>query len=411
MVKPQTLRGFRDFLPEEMVIREQIINTLKEVYMLYGFEPLETPALEYTQTLLKKYGQEAERLIYNFKDKGQRDVGLRYDLTVPLARVMALNPNLPLPFKRYQIQPVWRADKPQAGRYREFLQADIDLVGPSSPLADAELIACLLSVVEKLGIKNYRLLINDRRLFEEYGLKDPEILKELDKIPPPYQNKINNDQIISLLKKKKVLTKKTDEKKLEKILGSLEPKSIKEIKGFLETMDLNSKKLKFWPGLTRGLDYYTGTIFELFVKGYKNLSVGGGGRYDGLVGMFLGKKLPAVGFSFGIDRLVEAMESQDLTKNIPTTKTRVLVTIFSPELLKESVRLAGILRGAGVKTDLYPDADAKLEKQLKYADKKGIPLVAILGPDEVKEKKVMIKDMVAKTQTQLSLEALLEKIG
>ena len=136
MAKPQTLRGFRDFLPESMAIREQVINTLKEVFLLYGFEPLETPALEYKKTLLKKYGSEAERLIYSFKDKGQRDVGLRYDLTVPLARVMALNPTLPLPFKRYQIQTVWRADKPQAGRYREFLQADIDLVGPSSPLAD-----------------------------------------------------------------------------------------------------------------------------------------------------------------------------------------------------------------------------------------------------------------------------------
>jgi len=401
------LKGFRDFLPEQAKKKEFVLNTLKEVFSSYGFEPLETPALEYTKTLLKKYGKEAEKLIYRFKDRGGRDIGLRYDLTVPLARVIASNPNLPMPFKRYQIAPVWRADKPQAGRFREFWQADIDIVGSTSFLSETEIISCLMECVKKLGFNDYRLFINDRKIFKQWGLVELKIMKSLDQLPTPYNpNESLGDEIATIFRPKGNLSVDESKKQALKFMKIKETEAIKKIKEQVDKLGGSSDKIKFLPFLARGLDYYTSIIFELQIGGYKNLSVGAGGRYDNLIGQFAGKDIPAVGFSFGIDRLIEAMEQQNLFKDIPPA-SQVLVTVFSPEYLEKSIEMSNLLRQKKIKTEVYFNED-KLDKQIKYADKRGIKYVIILGPDEVKNKTVTIKDLSTGRQSTVVLDKINE---
>jgi len=399
------LKGFRDFLPEQAKKREFIINTLKTVFSSYGFEPMETPALEYTETLLKKYGKEAEKLIYRFKDRGDRDIGLRYDLTVPLARVIASNPNLPMPFKRYQIAPVWRADKPQAGRFREFWQADIDIVGSNSFLSEVEIISCLMECVKKLGFSDYRLFINDRKIFKRWGLAEIKIMKSLDQLPTPYNpNKSLGDEIATIFRFKGNLSVDESKKQALKFMKIKETEAIKKIKEQVDKLGVSSDKIKFLPFLARGLDYYTSIIFELQIGSYKDLSVGAGGRYDNLIGQFAGKNVPAVGFSFGIDRLIEAMEQQNLFKNLPST-SQVLVTVFSKDYLVNSMEIVSLLRKKGINSEIYLNED-KLDKQIKYADKKGIKYVVILGPEEEKSGKVTIKDMTRGSQETIPQKKL-----
>ncbi len=375
----QPLKGFRDFLPEDARKRDSVINTLKEVFSSYGFEPLETPALEYTSTLLGKSGEETDKLIYKFMDRDEREVGLRYDLTVPLVRVVATNPDIPLPFKRYQIAPVWRADKPQAGRFREFWQADIDTIGTKIGLSDAEIIECALEVMQKLGFKDYKMIINDREIFKDYGLSLKSVI-ELDK-----KEKEGEKPFLKQL----TAEGKTEEEAqeiFEKITKAKKTKALEELFSLVK-----GDNVYFEPTLSRGLDYYTSIIFELRIEKYGNLSVGGGGRYDNLINQFVGKNIPAVGFSFGIDRLIEAMEQQNLFKNIPSTD-QVLVTVFSPEYIEKSIEMSKILRQNKMRVEVYLNED-KLDKQIKYADKKGIKYVIILGPDEVKNKTATIKDL------------------
>jgi histidyl-tRNA synthetase len=410
-IKPQTLKGFRDFLPEEMVIRQKVINTLKEVFESYGFQPLETPALEYAETLLGKYGEEADKLIYAFEDKGGRKVGLRYDLTVPVSRVLAQYQNqIPLPFKRYQIQRVWRADKPQAGRYREFLQCDIDIIGSSSFLSDAEIITCLLACIEKLGIKDYKLFINDRNFFKEQGIEEIKIIRALDKLPPLFKDEFPGNEIITILRDKASLSLEESEKKEREIENAPEPESIVKIKEFAKKMGADIDKIKFSPWLARGLDYYTGPIFELVARGTKNLSLGGGGRYDNLIAKLGGPNIPATGVSFGLDRICDVIKEQNLWPEVSPTSTKVLVTIFSPEFLEKSIETANKLRKAEIPTELFLDPETKIDKQLKYADKKGIPYVIILGPEEIKKGEVTLKNMKTGAQEKTSLENLIPKL-
>lgn len=408
---PQTLKGFRDFLPEEMAIRQKVINTLKEVFELYGFLPLETPALEYAETLLGKYGDEADKLIYKFKDLGGREIGLRYDLTVPLARVIATNPDLPMPFKRYQIQPVWRADKPQAGRYREFLQCDADIIGTNSSLADAELIMVAIKALKLLGFKNFKALINDlsnpyffKTSFDIPNDKLLLVFRKLDKL-----NKIGKDGVINEL----VNDGFTPERAREIIenLNDQPTERIDQIFDYLDKNGVPKSQYQFLPSLTRGLDYYTSTVFEMAIDDYLGGSVAGGGRYDRLIGQFTGKDLPATGFSFGIDRLIEAGKQQGIFKNLPKTSTKVLVSIFSPEYLKNSIEIANGLRTENIPTELYLDPETKLDKQLKYADKKKIPFVIIIGPEEINNKMVTIKEMKTGEQEALPLKKLVEKLS
>lgn len=358
-IEPRTLKGFRDFLPKDARKRQYVIEALKSVFESYGFEPLETPALEYEDILLGKYGEEGDKLMYRFEDNGQRRVALRYDQTVPLARVVAQYENeLPLPFKRYQISSVWRAENTQKGRFREFLQCDIDIVGSTSPSCDAETIQIAISSLQKLGFKNFKILVNDRSLFGE----------------------ISKDAVISIDKLKKIGEEKVKEELSQK---GIDPKVVDEIKrneptDSLEKMiDLvNDERVVFEPTLARGLDYYTGLIIEVEIEGYSAGSVGGGGRYDNLIGMFAGKQIPAVGFAFGFDRLLEAMGELNLFPDELDGKTKVLVTIPSIELEKTSMEIANILRKSGINTESWLD-ETKMDRQFKYAEKKEIPYVVV----------------------------------
>jgi histidyl-tRNA synthetase len=385
MIKPQTLKGFRDFLPVEARKRQFVIDTLKKVFESYGFEPLETPALEYEEVLMGKYGEEGDKLMYRFEDNGRRKVALRYDQTVPLARVVAQYQNeLPMPFKRYQIQNVWRADNTQKGRFREFLQCDADIVGSSSPLCDSEIIMVTAKSLEKLGFKNFKIRVGDRKLFEGFP---PEAIIIIDKL-----KKMGEEKVKAQLKEKGL-----DEKILEKIKTS---KPTAGIESLLEISD----KICFDPTLARGLNYYTGIIFEIEVEGYSAGSVCGGGRYDNLIGIFAGKQIPAVGFAFGFDRLLEAMEELKL---FPTglTTTKVLITVFNEELKNKSLEIAQMLREKDINTEIYLE-DGKMEKQLKYADRKQIPYVVIIGPDEAKNDTVTVKNLNAREQKNLPISQL-----
>jgi histidyl-tRNA synthetase len=402
MIKAQTLKGFRDFLPKDAGKRQYVINTFKKVFEKYGFDPLETPALEYADTLLGKYGNEADKLLYLFKDNGDRNVGLRYDQTVPLSRVVAQYTNdIPLPFKRYQIQPVWRAENTQKGRFREFLQCDIDTVGSQSPLADAEIIDCVLTACKTFGFSGTQMVINDRTIFDELGLTKQEIII-IDKL-----EKIGNDEVIKLLGE----TGRADARGLFEKLQSGKPtdrlvrifEALKNL-GYKESVDF-----KFAPFLARGLDYYTSTIFELKVPGYTAGSLAGGGRYDKLIGSFIGRDVPAVGIAFGFDRFIEALDEATLLPTMKTS-TQVLVSIFSPDLLGSSLELVNNLRNKNINTEIFLDATGKLDKQLKYADRKGIPYVIIQGPEEAGKNVVKLKTMATKEQEELTVEQVIDKL-
>ncbi len=401
MITPQTLKGFRDFLPKDALKRQYVIDKIRRVFERYGFDPLETPALEYAETLLGKYGDEADKLLYLFEDNGGRSVGLRYDQTVPLARVIAQYQNdLPFPFKRYQIQPVWRAENTQKGRFREFLQCDIDTVGTVSALADAEIIACSLTAFGQLGFTDTMVLVNDRTLFDNLNLTKKEIII-IDKL-----EKIGRGEVIRQLsaagrdKADDILTKLGESKPTEKLSQIF---STLESYGFTQ-----GKDVQFSPFLARGLDYYTSSIFEVKIPAYSAGSLAGGGRYDKLIGTFIGSDVPAVGIAFGFDRIVEALNELSLLPESSTT-TQILLTVFDPTFTKNSAVTTAVLRNAGVNAETYPEP-VKLDKQLKYADRKGIPYVVIQGPDEAQRGVVKLKDMNAKTQEELTVAAVIQKL-
>jgi len=397
-MKLQTLKGFRDFLPQEARKRQFVIDALKKVFESYGFEPLETPALEYEEILLGKYGEEGDKLMYRFTDNGKRKVALRYDQTVPLARIVAQYQNaLPSPFKRYQIQNVWRAENTQRGRYREFLQCDADIVGVSSPLADAETISLAAKGLEKLGFKKFTILVNDRLVFENVP---KETIAIIDKL-----KKIGEKGVVKALKERGI----PNPTSLLKTIISQKP--TERLTNTLSCLSELGVQPLFNPALARGLDYYTGLIFEIEIEGYSAGSVCGGGRYDNLIGMFAKKQIPAVGFAFGFDRLMEAMEELNLfPKDITAPITKVLVTIFSPMLKDTSIEVTSIIRINGINTEIYLDENTSLEKQLKYADQKGIPYVIIIGENEAKEDKVTLRDMKTREQKTVPLKDLLNEL-
>lgn len=402
MIKAQTPKGFRDFLPKDAIKRQYVIDKIKSVFERYGFDPLETPALEYAETLLGKYGDEADKLLYLFEDNGGRRVGLRYDQTVPLARVIAQYQNdLPFPFKRYQIQPVWRAENTQKGRFREFLQCDIDTVGAASAPADAEIIACTLTVFEKLGFTDTMVLVNDRTLFDNLNLTKKEIII-IDKL-----EKIGRDEVIRQLtaagrdKADNILTKLGESKPTERLSTIF---STLESYGFSQ-----GKDVQFSPFLARGLDYYTSSIFEVKVPAYTAGSLAGGGRYDKLIGTFIGSDVPAVGIAFGFDRIVEALNDLSLLPETTTT-TQILVTVFDPTFTKNAEAITATLRTARVNAEAYLEP-VKLEKQLKYADRKGIPYVIIQGPEEMSKVVVKLKNMKTQSQETLTVDAIIQKLS
>lgn len=394
-IEARTPKGFRDFLGSDARRRQNLITSLTSVFERFGFEPLLTPALEYAEVLKGKYGEE-EKLIYEFEDRGGRRVAMRYDQTVPLARVIANYPQIIKPYKRYQIQPVWRAENPQKGRYREFLQVDIDTIGSTSLLADAEIIALIVSAMEELGFKNFTVKINDREVFA--GLPTSAIAA-IDKL-----DKVGEEGVLSLLRAQGFSDYQSKDI-FNKVVNSKPTATINKLFDILEKMKVNKSAYSFDPSLARGLDYYTSTIFELEVDGYTAGSLGGGGRYDKLIGLFTENNLPAVGFAFGFDRLVEAMETLNKEDSSPVS-TKVLVTMFNEELIDNSLQTVAALRKLGIAAEVYLDSETKLDKQIKYADQKRIPFVVIIGPEEAKNEQLTVKNLNTGEQQTVKLSGV-----
>ena len=397
-IKIQTLKGFRDFLPKEAKKRQWLINILRSVFESYGFEPLETPALEYAEVLKGKYGEE-EKLIYEFETKGRDKVALRYDQTVPLSRVISQYQNeLVFPFKRYQIQPVWRGENPQKGRYREFIQCDADIIGSSSPIADAEVLKLALDIYKTLGL-SVTIKLNDRKNFENLEKKYVSAIDKLEKIG---ESAVLSEMI------DKGMESGDARKALEELQDKPQTSDIQEIIKILEQMGEGKNMVMYESTLARGLDYYTGMIFEVVADGSVG-SLCSGGRWDKLIGTFSGRDLPAVGFGLGFDRTLEVLEKNNLLPQ-DSSPTKALVTIFSKELKDKSLEVYKKLRDENIIAELYLDENTPLDKQLKYADKKGIPYVLIIGPKEARENKLTLKNMKTEEQELLSLEESVKKI-
>ncbi len=395
MITPQTLKGFRDFLPQEAMKRQYVIDIIRKTFELYGFEPLETPAIEYLEVFTGNIGED-EKLFYKFEDSGGRKVALRYDQTVPTCRLIAQYPDkIVLPFKRYQIQTVWRTEKPQKGRYREFLQCDADIFGVDDRAADAETVALTIDIYKKLGFKKPVALINDRDLYKDIPYK---AIVAIDKL-----TKIGEDGVVSELVRKGY-SQEEALKLLNRVKNNQPNDNLKKIFAFLDGYGMK-ENYRFVPTLARSFSYSNGTIWEIVVEEYKEGSLAGCERFDSLVSRFSNRCVPGVGFAIGFDRTVLAMEELGLLPKIKT-KTKVLVTVFNPDLLSYSQKLAQKLRESGINTDLYPDPTDKLDKQLKYADKKGIPFAAIIGPDEAKNGTVTIKNLSTKEQKTVQNDKL-----
>lgn len=407
---PQTLKGFRDFLPEEKRQRDFVASKIVEIFERFGFAPVETPTLEYASLLLGKYGEEADKLVYTFRDQGGREIGLRYDQTVPTARVLSqYGSQLQRYFRRYQIQNVFRADKPQKGRFREFTQCDVDIFGSNSPLADAEILACTFFAFKNVGFEKVELRINDRQILfatlEPFATSEVSVLSiiqsvdKLDKLPA--------EAVVEELEKKG-LSQENASKVLESINNSNISQNLKEIISNAVALGVPEKSLVFTPSLARGLDYYTGMIFEVIVPDYPVGSCGGGGRYDNLIGELGSTDIPAVGIAFGFDRIVEAARELRLIPESANT-SQVLVTVFDKNLKSKSLELARALRKAKISSEVYPEID-KLAKQFKLANQKQIPFVAIIGEEEAKTNQVTLKDMASGEQELLSVEGIIEKL-
>lgn len=404
MIKVQTLKGFRDFLPETARKRQYVINSLLKVFTKYGFEPLETPTLEYEEVLTGKYGDEGDKLLYRFEDNGRRRVALRYDQTVPLARVIAQYKNeLTMPFKRYQISNVWRAENTQKGRFREFTQCDIDTVGTNSVLSDAEIIMIVFEAYKTLGFNNFSIRINDRRIFGDLSIKAITILDKLEKI--------GTDAVSEELVVNGICKNSTDAQKLLQSITQKKPSSYLEtIFSLLKDAGIPQERIVFSPALARGMDYYTGLIFEIQSDDYPFGSLCGGGRYDNLIGMFSGVQTPAVGCAFGFDRTMEAMLALDLFPKELSGETKVLVTIFSFALASKSTEIVNKLRENNINAEIYLGEIKEknpLEKQLKYANAKNIPYVVIIGEEEIKTDTVALKNMQSRKQKTVSVGELI----
>ncbi|MCC6150852.1 MAG: histidine--tRNA ligase [Planctomycetes bacterium] len=440
-IEPRLLKGFRDYLPEVMIPRVKMLRKIGEVFERFGFEPLDTPAIEYADILMGKLGPEAEKLFYRFKDNGDRDVALRYELTVSLARVVAqYGTDLPRPFKRYQMGPVWRAEAPsvERGRYREFWQCDVDIVGTQSLLADAECLAIDNAVMQAVGVKNFVIRFNNRKLFrglqQKAGIASDSLMADvmrsvdkLDKIERDGVEKeltgladLNEAQratVLEFLDLAKFQSPNSERiARLAQFLagttdGEKGCAELSEVLQNAQRMGVPDQHVSADATIVRGLDYYTGTVFETTLTDAPHFgSVMSGGRYDGLVGLFSGKDEPAVGISVGIDRLVTALGELKLLKS-GKASAQVLVTVFDESSTQYSLRIASELRSAGISAELYLDTPAKLGKQLKYAERKEIPFVVVAGPDEAASGEATLKNMLAKNQSRMKLEALAAAIA
>jgi len=443
----------RDFLPADVRRREYVIGIIKEVYERYGFEPLETPAVENIETLLGKYGEEGNQLIFKILKRGEHektgeaDLALRYDLTVPLARVVAQYKNeLPKFFKRYQIQPVWRADRPARGRFREFYQCDVDILGSRSMLVEAEICGAASEVLIKLGFKDFAIRINHRHALTGVlqaagvaGDKHDAALIAVDKL-----DKIGRDGVekeftergieaeagtsllgffgeLSSLERAAATAAGEDPQQKRRALNAailgrlvefigdndLGARGVDELRSIVKYGEAAGigAHIEIDPSLARGLSYYTGAIMEISVKDLAG-SLGGGGRYDTLVGMFLGESVPACGFSLGLERIIVIMTERNMfPQQLVSSPADVMVSIWNDESIADSIALAHDLRSGGFRVDVYPEAD-KLGKQFKYASSRGIPFVAVIGDEERNREEVGLKDLRSGTQRSIKREDL-----
>ena len=427
-IKPRVPRGMRDILPEQMLRRHYVINTVQAVFEEFGFEPLQTPALELSEVLMGKYGPDAEKLIYQAGHSGGKEnISLRYDLSVPLCRVVAMHPQLPKPFKRYQIDPVWRAERPQKGRYRQFYQCDADTVGSESMLADAENVGLIYQVLSRLGFKQFEIHINDRKLITGIGQfagvpaeQLGGLYRAIDKL-----DKIGVDGVKAALRQNeipepviaKLLALLQIEGDAESVLSELGEQlgesaaqegiaELTELIGYLTMLGVPEECYRVNAAMVRGLEYYTGPIYETVVEEPKIGSITGGGRYDELIGSFSKQSYPATGTSFGIERIIDVMEEFAMfPPSVGKTVTDVLVSVFDDELMPESLKLATVLRQNGVRTEVY-FRPARLSAQIKYADNRGIPYVAILGSDEVEAGTVAIRNLATREQQNVARDAV-----
>ena len=446
-INTEPLSGMRDFLPLDVLRRDYVTETVKRVYQRYGFEPLETPTMERLTTLLGKYGDEGDQLIFRVLKRGEKleraladaptensvsDAGMRYDLTVPLARVVAeYRSKLPRFFKRYQMQPVYRADRPAKGRYREFFQCDVDVVGSTSPTVESEVIAAGAEVLQALGFAgrdgfairiNHRMIL--RGLMEVAGVPhDLEgaalvAIDKLDKIGLEGVRKELDARGIPVAAAESLLTSMAaapvENGETVAWLGDLLESSEVGSRGVAELRQVlalsadgpAAEHLRVDPYLARGLSYYTGPIFEIEFPGLSG-SGGGGGRYDDLVGMFSGQTIPACGFSLGLERIILIMEERGMFPERLSTQPQVLVTLFDDSTVAASLALARRLRAAGLRVDVYPDND-RYGKQFKYAEERGIRYAALLSPRELEAGVVAVKDLVTGEQVEVPDGAAVE---
>ncbi|HQU91675.1 MAG TPA: histidine--tRNA ligase [Pyrinomonadaceae bacterium] len=425
--KTNPARGMRDFLPTDVRKRNYVINIIKEVYGSYGFEPLETPAVENLETLMGKYGEEGNQLIFRILKRGEKldlenaksqndlsDLALRYDLTVPLARVVANNKNeLPKFFKRYQIQPVWRADRPARGRFREFYQCDVDAIGSTSMAVEGELISAVSTILKRLGFNDFVIRLNHRKVLADIldtaGVPSElhsEALVAIDKL-----DKVGTDGVAAELayrgisegsatmlleifdQTQKIIGEGKDVNRtiVSNLINIVSNEVLTEIGQILRFAE--DSPIQLDPSLARGLSYYTGAIIEVNVPDLPG-SLAGGGRYDGLIGMFGKEQIPACGVSLGLERILVVMDERGMfpPEIAESTPADAMVTVWSEATITESLKLATELRKQGLRVTVYPEAD-KFGKQMKYADSIKVPYVCVLGESEIAERTVTIKNM------------------
>jgi histidyl-tRNA synthetase len=436
--QPRPARGMRDFLPDDVRRRNYVIGIVEDVYQRYGFEPLETPALENIETLTGKYGDEGAKLIFKVlrrgehESSGETDLALRYDLTVPLARVVAEHRGkLPKFFKRYQIQPVWRADRPSRGRFREFYQCDVDCMGSRSPVIEAEVCGAVSEVLTTLGFEQFTVRVNHRQvltaLLTSAGVAPDQhahaliAIDKLDKVGREGVEKELTSRGIASGSHGRLLdwlgslgsgSAQAESRPdlldwLERESGPHDDQARAAFQNVREIFALGRESaaaghLTFDPSLARGLSYYTGAIMEISVPDLAG-SLGGGGRYDGLIGMFCGEDIPACGFSLGLERILVVMTERGMfPERVQSGAADVMVTIFDAESIAASLQLARDLRAAGLRVELYPEAD-KLGKQFKYAAARGTRFVTVLGTDERAGGQVTIKNLENSEQSTVNL--------
>uniref|UniRef100_A0A831X1W8 Histidine--tRNA ligase n=1 Tax=Thermorudis peleae TaxID=1382356 RepID=A0A831X1W8_9BACT len=429
---PQVLRGMRDFLPQQMLLRQEIVDRFKAVFERFGFEPIDTPLLEYYEVLAGKYGEEGEKLMYHFQDHGGREVGLRYDLTVPLARFVAAHRHeLTFPFKRYHIGPVFRAERPQRGRYRQFWQCDVDTVGTRSMLADAEVLLVWIEALASVNIPNVVVQVNHRKLLQalashagvpaEQALTVYRAIDKLEKIGPEGV-------------REELLRHGVSEPAAQGVLGLVQLRGepgpvlaevrqrlagdpqameavaeLEELFRYLGLLGADPRRYALNLALARGLDYYTGPVFEAVVEEPAIGSLGGAGRYDGLIGMFLGEDIPATGGSLGLERVVEVVQELQLL-HAPSTVTQALVTVFDDESWGVALGLVQELRAGGVAAEVYLGERRDLRRQVQYADRKGVPLVLFCGPDELAAGVVTIRELASGEQHRVARADLVSEV-